>query len=154
MSGANGTVGRIVVGMDGSEGSAAALRWAARLALPENAEVVVVHVLEPESHAGPLGLPRAVLYDADWREAVRDELEGAWCAPLREAGVRHRTRAEWGYAGPCLTEVAAEEHADLLVTGRRGLGGLAELLRDSVSAYATHHSPCPVAVVSARPRAA
>jgi len=140
-----------VVGVDGSEGSAAALRWAARLALAEDAELVVVHVLEPSSYdAGTLGLPRAVLNEADWRETIHDELEGTWCAPLHEAGIRHRTRVEEGHAGPGLVAVAAEEHAGLVVTGQRDVSGQAELLQGSVSAFVTHHAPCPVAVVPAR----
>jgi nucleotide-binding universal stress UspA family protein len=155
MSQAHSSIGTILVGVDGSEGSAAALRWACRLALAAGAEVVAVHVLDPSTEdVRPLGLPRAVLNEADWREPVQAELEGTWCAPLARAGVRHRTRVEEGKAGPCLAALAREEHADLLVTGHRGLSGLAELVHGSVSAYLTHHSPCPVAVVPAEHQAA
>jgi nucleotide-binding universal stress UspA family protein len=151
----SGPIGRIVVGVDGSDGSAAALRWASDLALAEDAELVVVHVVEPASYdAGALGLSRAVLNEADWRETIHDELEGTWCAWLNEAGVRHRTRVEAGRAGPALVAVAGVEHARLVVTGRRGLTGLAELFQGSVSAFVTHHSPCPVAVVPAERQAA
>jgi nucleotide-binding universal stress UspA family protein len=151
----NDSIGRIVVGVDGSDGSAAALRWVSRLAVALDAELIVVHVIEPASYdTGSLGLPRAVLNEADWRQAIHDELEGTWCTPLTEAGVRHRTRVEEGHAGPRLVAVAAEEHAGLVVTGRRGLTRLAELLQGSVSAFVTHHSPCPVAVVPAARRAA
>ena len=115
----------------------------------------MVHVVEPASYdAGPLGLPRAALNEAEWRETIHDELEGTWCAPLTGAGVRHRTRVEEGWPGPRLVAVAADEQAGLLVTGRRGLTGLAELLQGSVSAFVTHHSPCPVAVVPAEREAA
>lgn len=149
------SIGRIVVGVDGSGGSAAALRWASDLARAEAAELVVVHVVEPASYdTGSLGLPRAVLNEADWRQAIHDELEGTWCAPLIDGGVRHRTRVEQGHAGPRLVAVAGEEHADLVVTGRRGLTGLAELLQGSVSTFVTHHAPCPVAVVPAERQAA
>ena len=41
---------RIVVGVDGSEGSAEALRWAARLASACGAEVVAVHVIDPSTY--------------------------------------------------------------------------------------------------------
>lgn len=139
---------RVMVGVDGSEGSAAALRWATRLALAADAEVLVVHVIEPSTYdVRPLGLPRAVLNEGDWREAIRDELEGSWCEPLVEAGVRHRIRIEEGRAGPGLVEIAGQEEADLVVTGRRGLSGLAEMVQRGVSHYLTHHAPCAVAVV-------
>ena len=155
MSQAHSTMSTILVGVDGSEGSAAALRWACGLALAAGAEVVAVHVLDPSAEdVRPLGLPRTVLNEADWREAVQAELEAMWCAPLARAGVRHRTRVEEGRPGPCLAELARQEHADLVVTGHRGLSGLAALVHGSVSAYLTHHSPCPVAVVPAERQAA
>jgi nucleotide-binding universal stress UspA family protein len=147
---------RIVVGVDGSEGADAALRWASRLALATDAEVVVVHVVDPSTYeVRPLGLPRPVLNEADWRDEIRAELEGVWCGPLRNAGVRHRVRVEEGHhPGHCLVDLAEQECADMLVTGHRGLGALAELVRGSVSAYAAHHSRCPVAIVPVEPRAA
>jgi len=155
MSQVHSTLGTILVGVDGSEGSAAALRWAVRLARAAGVEVVAVHVLDPSTEdVRPLGLPRAILNEADWREAVQAELEGTWCAPLARAGVRHRTRVEEGQPGPRLAELAGQEHADLVVTGHRGPSGLAELVHGSVSTYLTHHSPCPVAVVPAERQAA
>jgi nucleotide-binding universal stress UspA family protein len=155
MTAESGSIQRIVVGVDGSDGAAAALRWASNLALAEAAELVVVHVVEPASyHAGSLRLPRALLNEADWRQTIHDELEGAWCAPLTEDGVRHRTRVETGRVGLRLVAVAAEEQASLLVTGRRGLTGLGELLHGSVSAFVSQHARCPVAVVPAECQAA
>jgi nucleotide-binding universal stress UspA family protein len=149
------SIGRILVGVDGSEGSAAAVRWAARLACATGAEVLAVHVMDPsERDVRALGLPRTILNEEDWRDAVREELEATWCAPLVSAGVRHRTRVEEGQPGPVLAEVAGQEHADLVVTGRRGLSSLAELVHGSVGAYLTHHSPSPVAVVPIEPQAA
>jgi nucleotide-binding universal stress UspA family protein len=141
---------RIVVGVDGSEGSVAALRWAVPLARALDAEIIVVHVVELTTYdTRPLGLPLPVLNEAEWREAIRTELEGRWCEPLAEAGIHHRTRIEEGRAGPCLAAVARSERADLVVTGRRGLTEVAELVQDSVSHYLTHHAPCPLAVVPA-----
>jgi len=155
MSQVSSTMARILVGVDGSEGSAAAIRWASRLALTAGAEVVAVHVIDRSADdVRPLGLPRAILNEADWREAVEHELDAAWCGPLARAGVRHRTRVVEGQPGPRLAEVAGQEHADLVVTGHRGLSGLGELLHGSVSAYLTHHAPCPVAVVPVEPQAA
>lgn len=141
---------RIVVGIDGSEGSAAALRWATSLASASGAELLVVHVIEPPAFdIRPLGLPRAVLTAADWRECLEDEIEGTWCEPLVQSGLPHRTRVEEGRAGSCLVAIARQEHANLVVTGRPGLTGAAELVQESVSSYVTHHAPCPVAVVPA-----
>jgi nucleotide-binding universal stress UspA family protein len=144
-----------VVGIDGSPGSAAALRWATGVARAAGAEVIAVHVIEPpEYDIPPLGLPRALINEADWREAIQGELEGTWCEPMAEAGVRHRMRVEEGHACPCLAAIARHEHAGLVVTGRCGLSGIADLVQGSVSYYVAHHAPCPVAVVPAEPQAA
>ncbi|TMC08771.1 MAG: universal stress protein [Chloroflexi bacterium] len=107
MSHERSSMDRIVVGIDGSEGSAAALRWAAPLAAATGAEVVVVHVIDPDTYdLRSLGLPRAVLNEDDWREEIEDELEARWCTPLVEAGVPYRARVEEGRAGPRLAEIA------------------------------------------------
>jgi len=148
------SIRKVVVGVDGSEGSAAALRWATRLAAVSGAEVVAVHVIETSTYdIRPLGLPRTVLNEGDWREEIRDELAVRWCAALTGAGVRHRVRVEEGRAGPRLAEVAEQEQADVLVTGHRGLSGLEELVHGSVSVSVTHHAPCPVVVMPADPDA-
>ncbi len=42
----------------------------------------------------------------------------------------------------------------MIVTGRRGLTVMAEMVQGSVSYYMTHHAPCPVAVMPAEPSAA
>ncbi len=150
MSTAGAPIERIVVGIDGSEAAAAALRWAIPLARALDAEVIVVHVVELTTYdTRPLGLPLPILNEAAWRDAIRAELEGRWSEPLAREGVRHRTRIEEGRAGPCLADVARAEHADLVVTGRRGLTEVAELAQGSVSHYLTHHAPCPLVVVPA-----
>jgi nucleotide-binding universal stress UspA family protein len=118
------------------------------------AEVLAVHVIEPpEYDIRSLGPPHTILNEANWHETSRTELEGTWCRPLVEAGVRHRVQVEEGRAGPCLAAIAKRENADLIVAGRRGLKGLAEMVQGSVTYYLTHHAPCPVAVMPPEPRA-
>jgi nucleotide-binding universal stress UspA family protein len=142
---------RILVGVDGSEGGAAALQWATRLAMTTGDEIVVVHAVEPPAYdVRPLGLPRAVLNEVNWREALLAEVEGVWCEPLAAAGVDHRVRIAEGRAGPCLSDAAVQEHAGLVVTGRSAVTGLAELVHGSVTSYVTHHAPCPTVVVPRR----
>lgn len=139
-------VTRILVGIDGSEGAAAALSWATRVAVATGAEVLVVHVIERATDdVRPLGSRR----QCSTRAIGATELEATWCEPLVAAGVRHRTLIESGRAGPRLVEIARHERADLVVTGRRGLTVLTELSQGSVSFFVTHHAPCAVAVVPA-----
>jgi len=146
---------KILVGVDGSDGAGAALRWACRLATVTGAEVLAVHVVEPPAHdVRPLGLSRAVLNEANWSEALAAEVEGVWCGPLLEAEVDHRVLVVEGRAGQCLTDIAAREKADVVVIGRSHVTGLAELVHGSVGAYVTHHTPCPAVVIPGDRRAA
>jgi nucleotide-binding universal stress UspA family protein len=77
--------------------------------------------------------------------------EQDWCAPLKDSGVRFKTRVVDGRPAPAISELAQRVHADLIVVGRRGRGSFAELLLGSVSQELTHHSKRPVLVVSPDP---
>ena len=68
---------------------------------------------------------------------------------LPQAGIRYRTVFETGARGPAptLIAIADEVHADLIVTGSRGLGGFGELLLGSVSHQLVLHAPIPVVVI-------
>jgi nucleotide-binding universal stress UspA family protein len=87
--------------------------------------------------------------DATFREGVRRCFEEDWCAPLAAAGVRHREVMVVGRAARVLLDVADREGADLVVTGRRGLNTLGELVLGSVSHNLVHASKRPVVLVPA-----
>ena len=140
---------RIVVGVDGSDASAAALRWAIRLAKAVGARVIAVYAVDvPSYFPEPYGVP--VQYDTDWRAAIRADFENRWCKPLKAAGVRYRTVMEDGRAASVVAGVGDRERADMLVVGRRGRGGVAELLLGSTSHELVLHSQRPVLVISAK----
>jgi nucleotide-binding universal stress UspA family protein len=142
----------IVTGLDGSSGSEAALRWCAETAPSLDAEVVAVHALPPLMFLVPPTPTGAPTY-AD-EEKIRGELEGAledWCAPLREAGVPYRSKLVDGLAAETLMRVAREVHADLVVVGRRGRGGFAEMVMGSVPHTLSHHCEVPLVIVPVPP---
>jgi nucleotide-binding universal stress UspA family protein len=143
---------RIVVGVDGSEASLAALRWATALAKRLGTDVVVVHAFEMPAMATGLriaAVPPAVLQEASdtARARTKELLEGEWTAPLRDAGVPYRTEFVEGGAAGALLEVADREDAGMIVVGTRGHGGFANLVLGSVSSHLVHHSARPVAVI-------
>jgi nucleotide-binding universal stress UspA family protein len=140
---------RIVVGVDGSDASAAALKWAIRLAKAVGSQVIAVYAVDvPSYYPEPYGVP--VQFDSEWRAAMRADFENRWCKPLKAAGVRYRTVMEDGRAASLLAGVADREKADMLVVGRRGRGGVAELLLGSTSHELVLHSKRPVLVISAK----
>jgi nucleotide-binding universal stress UspA family protein len=138
---------KILVGLDGSNGSARALDWAIDLAKALDAEIVAVHVAEllTPSALG-LGLAPIDLPD-NWVDDLRGLFENEWTMPLKKAGVRYRTVFETGAPAPTLIAIARDQHPDLIVTGSRGLGGFGELLLGSVSHQLVLHAQMPVVVI-------
>ncbi|HEU5002046.1 MAG TPA: universal stress protein [Actinomycetota bacterium] len=148
-----GAISRIVVGLDGSEGSAAAAAWCAELAAPTGAQVLAVH------GAGKLpevfrGAPDAVAAGLDlsghrhpgWKRDAEITLE-RWCEPLRTAGVPYRSAVVEDDAVHALLHVAAHEHADLIVVGAQGHGGMVGRILGGVTYKLAHHAHVPVVIV-------
>lgn len=127
-------VKRIVVGVDGSSGSAAAVAFCARLAKSLGASVVAVLAREPMAEILP------VLDAGDWTEDASRDLAG-WSAPLHAAGltVEERLIQSRDAVGTIVT-VAEDQEADVIVVGTHGLsdvtglrlGGVATALLDRV----------------------
>lgn len=140
-------MGEIIVGVDGSEGSRAALRWAARTALARAAGLRAIAAWQYPAQAatpvGPAKLPGPEVMDQqtcdNLRLLVREELGAGADGVEVEAGR--------GPAAPVLLGAAARTGVDMLVVGARGLGGFAGLLLGSVSQQCVEHSPCPIVVL-------
>lgn len=146
------SVSKIVVGIDGSEGSATALLWCAGLASAVGAEVIAVHAFETPRLAVGLrasSVPPDVLQDAvaQARISAEDAARGEWTASLRDAGVKHEIRIVDGHAAAMIIEAATDAGADLIVVGRRGHGELHDLMLGSVGHNLVHHSRVPVVLV-------
>jgi nucleotide-binding universal stress UspA family protein len=140
--GAGAGLERIVVGVDGSDASAHAVRWTAGIARATSAEVVVVYAFEPLVEWVPETDPRS------WRRTAEQELEGSWSAPLRDAGVSVRTRiVELAHPVTALAAVADEDGAGLVVVGTRGIGGFLGLRLGRVPLQLVHHTQLPVVLV-------
>lgn len=136
---------RIVVGVDGSEPSRAALGWAVGEARLRGAAVDAVHAWTYPVYGYAGGMMPAPVID-------RERLVGAAAAVLDEvcdsvdaAGVVVRRLLEEGPAARALLDAA--EGASLLVVGSRGHGGFTALLLGSVSQHLAHHAPCPFVIV-------
>jgi nucleotide-binding universal stress UspA family protein len=148
--------GTIVVGVDGSDPSVAALRWAAEEAALREAKLVAVHAWSyvppaPIAEPGMIPLPATDLVgqlDAE-RGAAQAELEAAIDDAFpsgRPVEIEERLVEE--SAGEAL--VAAGVEAELLVVGSSGRGGLASAILGSVSRHVVSHAHCPVVVVKAQ----
>ena len=143
----------ILVGVDGSEESAAALVWAIDKARELNGEVVAVHAVETPFlayYSLEAGAPGQL--DERLREGIKRAFEDEWCGPLKESGVPYRMLLMNGRAASVIADVAEQLHAELVVVGRRGRGGVSRLLLGSVSNELAHSCPAPVVVLPAQNR--
>jgi len=133
---------RIVVGVDGSDSSKAALRWAIRQAKLTGGSVDAVTVWRFPSTYGwapsPDGMPDLEAAAKSTLIAALAEVSGL------EPGVPVRPVVTEGDAAGVLLHAA--RGADLLVVGSRGHGGFASALLGSVSMQCVLHAHCPVLV--------
>lgn len=140
--------GRIVVGVDGSPGSDAALRWALTEAHLRGASIDAVHAWTYPYVADVAYLARASIDREEVAASAKEVLREALARVADEAkGIRIDEIVVEGSASHMLTEAA--KGADLLVLGTRGHGGFSGLLLGSVSQQAAHHATCPVVIVPA-----
>ncbi|MGI5413590.1 universal stress protein [Streptomyces chartreusis] len=138
--------GRIVVGVDGSDSSKQALRWAVRQAELTGAAVEAVTAWDiPQFHGSLAWLPPSSSDEGALEARARQQLEDAVEEALgSRPPVEVRTVARYGTPASVLLNAARE--ASLLVVGSRGLGGFAGLLLGSVAQHCVQHAACPVVV--------
>ena len=138
-------MGRIVVGVDGSDASVKALRWAVRQAELTGDSVEAVTSWEyPAMSWGSMmpGMPEDFDPQALATVALTEALEEALGAEGAEAVSKV---VVMGNAAQSLLERA--KGANLLVVGARGYSGFKATLLGSVSLHVTQHATCPVTVV-------
>jgi nucleotide-binding universal stress UspA family protein len=135
---------RIVVGVDGSESSLAALRWAVRQAELTGAPLEIVSAWEgPVSYWGWVTpLPS----DYDPADETRRQLDKAVSAVLTPGeAIEVRRSVIEGHAAPVLEELS--KTADLVVVGSHGRGEYVGMLLGSVGEHCVTHCHCPVVVI-------
>ncbi len=142
-----GSTETVVVGVDGSAPSVAALAWAARYADAIGASLQAVLTWHYPSAAGgpPVGVaPEPVTAEVvQSRHQILDEAIAATCGDKPALPIERRVV----YGHPAQSLVDESKNADLLVVGGRGHGGFAGLMLGSVSTYCVTHAHCPVTVV-------
>ncbi|WP_214369168.1 universal stress protein [Pseudonocardia sp. H11422] len=149
----------IVVGVDGSAGSRAALEYAMADAARRDAQVRVVSVFPlqeywPAGYYGVGGYETApetlAQLTTDIERSVQRMIQEAVAQQGVGAGVTVDVQALPGTPAKVLLEQA--RRADLLVLGHRGRGGFASALLGSVGLQCVLHAPCPVTIVRPAPQ--
>jgi nucleotide-binding universal stress UspA family protein len=133
----------IIIGVDESDGAAAALRWGVDLARRRHEPVtaVLVWTFRDQHHLDPHA-PFEVGYG---HEQARRDLDAIIARALEGGGADVERRAVCGAAASVLIDASAD--ASLVVVGARGMGGFKGLLVGSVSREVLNRAHAPVAVV-------
>jgi nucleotide-binding universal stress UspA family protein len=141
-----GSTGPVVVGVEDSPGSQAAVEFGVATAAQRGTELVAVQVWQEEGLLAPPLPPED-------RDQVQQQVERSlaqqitkWSAHYPD--VRIRSVVCRGHPVAALTDAARD--AQLLVVGHRGRGGFAGLFLGSVASGVLHHARCPVTVVPLR----
>jgi nucleotide-binding universal stress UspA family protein len=134
-------MGKIVVGVDGSDHALAALRWAVEQARLRNAEVLALATWE-----FPYALNPVTMFTTEPDPFTADAKAGLEraIAAVEPGEVTIEAEVVEGSAAMRLVEASLE--ADLVVVGSRGRGGFTGLLLGSVSQHLVAHARCPVLV--------
>jgi nucleotide-binding universal stress UspA family protein len=133
---------RIVVGIDGSEHSREALRWALRQARLTSATVDMVTAWRYPASYGLAGIGADLGLEREAREMLANEL-----SQVGEDASGVEVREMVGEGPPAQVLLDTAKDADLLVIGSRGRGGFASAVLGSVSMACVLHAPCPVLVL-------
>ena len=141
--GASSRLDRVVVGVDGSENSVKALRWAVVEARLSGADLMIVHAWNDPNFDSELTMidTRAAAQRAG--QAVLDQA----CALVETLDPLASTTAALVEGHPAKSVIEAASPADLVVVGSRGRGGFRALLLGSVSRLVLEHAPCSVVVI-------
>lgn len=138
---------RVVVGVDGSASSTAALHTAFDYAATRESELVVVHAWEAKGIEDP-----TLETDSSW-PAYESHLEQAVTREIASRSAEHpavKVRHDVVRDSPVSALTQAADSADLVVVGARGTGGFAGLQLGSVSGRLLGRTDCPLVIVHSR----
>ncbi len=139
---------RVLLATDLSPTSDLATDWAFDLARSNDANLLVVSVIDPRELRLPGGAFRMRVDQVrERREAVAQRLVQRG----RSVGVAVTFLVWTGEPGESIVEAAESEDADIVLVGAHSRGALGRLLMGSVSEHVARHAPCPVLIVRAVP---
>jgi nucleotide-binding universal stress UspA family protein len=140
----------IVVGTDGSDTAAQAVRQAVDLARSVGAKIELVSAYEPVPAQRLAEERRQAPEDLQWAISPREDVDAtlqAAAAVASEAGVTAQIYARQGDPADAILDVAEERDADLIVVGNKGMTGAKRFLLGSVPNKVSHHAPCSVLII-------
>lgn len=141
---------KILIPVDGSGHSKRAIAYGAKIAAQNGAETVLIHVMR---HLGSDRIPPELeelehmehlrVTEADMLRSIAEAITNEARALAEQQGAANiQTVIHDGDPATRILDYCKAHEIDLVVIGRRGLGGLASLLLGSVSQKVSHAAPC------------
>ncbi len=141
---------RLLVPVDFSDSSAKMLKFAIDFARMHEAEMLLVHVIEPMNYAVPRWLPEpTALLEEQRKEAAAKIARLADRAHARR--VKCTGEVHFGVVYEVIADLARESGADMIVIATHGRTGLAHMIIGSVAERVIHNAACPVLVIRTLP---
>lgn len=137
---------KLLVPIDFSPDSAAAIDWAIGLARKLGAEIDLLHSYEPGTLITLYGVGFPGTLDDEMRRAAQKQLSGV-AHRVASEGIHVREHVVRDPPEEAIVEHAEKLSADLIVMGSRGRSGPAHVLLGSVAERTSRRAPCPVLVV-------
>lgn len=140
----------ILVGVDGSVASEAAIRFATREAVLREASLTLMHVISPipDWGAPSMRLEIAAAWEANARHVVEQARKTTVATSVESALTDVRTEIAYSTAATAVSAlIGASSRAQMTVVGSRGMGAVGRFVLGSVSSGLVQHARCPVAVI-------
>jgi nucleotide-binding universal stress UspA family protein len=137
---------KILLAVDSSEDSKAALQAVATQCHPQETQVRVLHVLQPITLAAAPQMAPMYTPELEEEGGEAKKLVDRIASQLRGAGFDAEPILAKGDVREAIVDAAANWPADLIVVGSRGKGGLRRLLLGSVAEFVARHAPCSVLI--------
>jgi nucleotide-binding universal stress UspA family protein len=141
---------KILIGVDGSPYSKAAVDRLATFPFPKDTEVLVLSAAPTAALAYAVGEPPAASYAPQLFEdelKLHQEIAARFEGQVRERGLKVRAIVLQGDPREALIDTAKKEHVNLIVVGSHGRTGMTKLIMGSVANHVVTHAPCDVLVV-------
>ena len=147
---------KILVALDGSIYSEKVAKYGGDLALRYDAEITLIHVVEPPTIMMPVGgmetsMPMA---EIELTNRLVEEIESKAKSFLNEnkkilesKGLDVKTLIEKGNISNTILTIAEENNYDLIIVGSRGHGDIKRFFLGSVSDKISKHAHCPVLIL-------
>jgi nucleotide-binding universal stress UspA family protein len=138
---------KVLLAVDDSKFSDAALEAVIAQIPPQGTEVWVLHVVEPITLASPPQMSPSYTPELETRVKEGHELVEREVQKLRGAGFNAHGEVQTGDIRGKILDAAVDSRADLIVLGSHGRKGVQRFLLGSVAENVARHAPCSVQIV-------